>query len=63
ELVYCKSGLRLHHRWGDVVVTDEFTANRFLQICQNCTAVLCCRMAPLQKAQVTPADRHFGGSL
>ena len=24
----------------------------FLQICQNCTAVLCCRMAPLQKAQV-----------
>ncbi len=35
----------------------------FLQICQNCTAVLCCRMAPLQKAQVTPADRHFGGSL
>uniref|UniRef100_A0A8C2C6B1 Phospholipid-transporting ATPase n=1 Tax=Cyprinus carpio TaxID=7962 RepID=A0A8C2C6B1_CYPCA len=26
----------------------------FLQICQNCTAVLCCRMAPLQKAQVTP---------
>lgn len=26
--------------------------NLFLQICQNCTAVLCCRMAPLQKAQV-----------
>ncbi|KAI1898078.1 hypothetical protein AGOR_G00068640 [Albula goreensis] len=24
----------------------------FLQICQNCTAVLCCRMAPLQKAQI-----------
>ena len=24
----------------------------FLQICQNCCAVLCCRMAPLQKAQV-----------
>lgn len=24
----------------------------FLQTCQNCTAVLCCRMAPLQKAQV-----------
>lgn len=24
----------------------------FLSICQNCTAVLCCRMAPLQKAQV-----------
>lgn len=26
--------------------------NLFLQICQNCTSVLCCRMAPLQKAQV-----------
>uniref|UniRef100_A0A4W3J8E7 Phospholipid-transporting ATPase n=1 Tax=Callorhinchus milii TaxID=7868 RepID=A0A4W3J8E7_CALMI len=24
----------------------------FLQICQRCTAVLCCRMAPLQKAQI-----------
>uniref|UniRef100_A0A8B9LJQ8 Phospholipid-transporting ATPase n=1 Tax=Astyanax mexicanus TaxID=7994 RepID=A0A8B9LJQ8_ASTMX len=28
----------------------------FLQICQNCTAVLCCRMAPLQKAQVRQLD-------
>uniref|UniRef100_A0A8C9EKH2 Phospholipid-transporting ATPase n=1 Tax=Pavo cristatus TaxID=9049 RepID=A0A8C9EKH2_PAVCR len=26
----------------------------FLQICLKCTAVLCCRMAPLQKAQVFP---------
>lgn len=24
----------------------------FLDICRNCSAVLCCRMAPLQKAQV-----------
>lgn len=24
----------------------------FLEICRNCSAVLCCRMAPLQKAQV-----------
>ncbi|XP_054127488.1 phospholipid-transporting ATPase IH isoform X2 [Melozone crissalis] len=24
----------------------------FLNICRNCTAVLCCRMAPLQKAQI-----------
>lgn len=30
----------------------------FLQICQNCTAVLCCRMAPLQKAQVTLVELH-----
>lgn len=25
---------------------------KFLEICRNCSAVLCCRMAPLQKAQV-----------
>uniref|UniRef100_A0A8C3PA82 Phospholipid-transporting ATPase n=1 Tax=Chrysemys picta bellii TaxID=8478 RepID=A0A8C3PA82_CHRPI len=25
---------------------------RFLEICRNCSAVLCCRMAPLQKAQI-----------
>lgn len=25
----------------------------FLEICRNCSAVLCCRMAPLQKAQVS----------
>lgn len=24
----------------------------FLEVCRNCSAVLCCRMAPLQKAQV-----------
>ncbi len=29
----------------------------FLEICRNCSAVLCCRMAPLQKAQVT--ELHF----
>lgn len=27
----------------------------FLEICRNCSAVLCCRMAPLQKAQVIAA--------
>uniref|UniRef100_A0A4W3IPW7 Phospholipid-transporting ATPase n=1 Tax=Callorhinchus milii TaxID=7868 RepID=A0A4W3IPW7_CALMI len=26
--------------------------NIFLEICRNCSAVLCCRMAPLQKAQI-----------
>lgn len=33
----------------------------FLEICRNCSAVLCCRMAPLQKAQVSErlfADRR-----
>lgn len=31
----------------------------FLQICMKCTAVLCCRMAPLQKAQVTRYQLMF----
>ncbi len=29
----------------------------FLEICRNCSAVLCCRMAPLQKAQAR--EMHF----
>uniref|UniRef100_A0A8C1B7V4 Phospholipid-transporting ATPase n=1 Tax=Cyprinus carpio carpio TaxID=630221 RepID=A0A8C1B7V4_CYPCA len=38
--------------------TQEVTSNGgnykeiFLEICRNCSAVLCCRMAPLQKAQI-----------
>lgn len=24
----------------------------FMEVCKNCSAVLCCRMAPLQKAKV-----------
>uniref|UniRef100_A0A672S3Y9 Phospholipid-transporting ATPase n=1 Tax=Sinocyclocheilus grahami TaxID=75366 RepID=A0A672S3Y9_SINGR len=42
--------------------TQEGTSNGgnykeiFLEICRNCSAVLCCRMAPLQKAQVL---QHF----
>ncbi|XP_073676048.1 phospholipid-transporting ATPase IG isoform X2 [Garra rufa] len=34
----------------------------FLQICQNCTAVLCCRMAPLQKAQIVKMVKNCKGS-
>ncbi|XP_060783761.1 phospholipid-transporting ATPase 11C isoform X6 [Neoarius graeffei] len=34
----------------------------FLQICQNCTAVLCCRMAPLQKAQIVKMVKNSKGS-
>ncbi|KAM4621195.1 phospholipid-transporting ATPase 11C isoform 5-T5 [Polymixia lowei] len=33
----------------------------FLQICQNCTAVLCCRMAPLQKAQIVKMVKNSKG--
>ncbi|KAJ8390575.1 hypothetical protein AAFF_G00101810 [Aldrovandia affinis] len=34
----------------------------FLQICQNCIAVLCCRMAPLQKAQIVKLVKNSKGS-
>ncbi|XP_051513935.1 phospholipid-transporting ATPase IG-like isoform X2 [Myxocyprinus asiaticus] len=34
----------------------------FLQICQNCTTVLCCRMAPLQKAQIVRMVKNSKGS-
>uniref|UniRef100_A0A672ZP72 Phospholipid-transporting ATPase n=1 Tax=Sphaeramia orbicularis TaxID=375764 RepID=A0A672ZP72_9TELE len=36
--------------------------NLFLQICQNCTAVLCCRMAPLQKAQIVKMVKNSKGN-
>ncbi|XP_061455087.1 phospholipid-transporting ATPase IG isoform X2 [Rhineura floridana] len=34
----------------------------FLQICLKCTAVLCCRMAPLQKAQIVRMVKCSKGS-
>ncbi|XP_073083965.1 phospholipid-transporting ATPase IG isoform X5 [Manis javanica] len=34
----------------------------FLQICLKCTAVLCCRMAPLQKAQIVRMVKNLKGS-
>ncbi|XP_029463630.1 phospholipid-transporting ATPase IG isoform X2 [Rhinatrema bivittatum] len=36
--------------------------NIFLQICQRCTAVLCCRMAPLQKAQIVKMVKNIKGN-
>ncbi|XP_030066223.1 phospholipid-transporting ATPase IG isoform X3 [Microcaecilia unicolor] len=36
--------------------------NIFLQICQRCTAVLCCRMAPLQKAQIVKMVKDIKGN-
>ncbi|XP_053328635.1 phospholipid-transporting ATPase IG isoform X1 [Spea bombifrons] len=36
--------------------------NIFLQICQKCTAVLCCRMAPLQKAQIVKMVKNIKGN-
>ncbi|XP_062998032.1 phospholipid-transporting ATPase IG isoform X2 [Elgaria multicarinata webbii] len=34
----------------------------FLQICLKCTAVLCCRMAPLQKAQIVRMVKNSKGN-
>lgn len=31
----------------------------FMEVCKNCSAVLCCRMAPLQKAKVLLSCKHF----
>ncbi|XP_052470579.1 phospholipid-transporting ATPase 11C isoform X1 [Carassius gibelio] len=43
---------------------DDASQNKsfFLQICQSCTAVLCCRMAPLQKAQIVKMVKNSKGS-
>uniref|UniRef100_A0A6I8N4I1 Phospholipid-transporting ATPase n=1 Tax=Ornithorhynchus anatinus TaxID=9258 RepID=A0A6I8N4I1_ORNAN len=43
----------IHQEYG-LIIDDSSSSNYksiFLQICLKCTAVLCCRMAPLQKAQ------------
>uniref|UniRef100_A0A6I8P7X1 Phospholipid-transporting ATPase n=1 Tax=Ornithorhynchus anatinus TaxID=9258 RepID=A0A6I8P7X1_ORNAN len=45
----------LHDVLFELSKTDGSTSNYrelFLDICRNCSAVLCCRMAPLQKAQI-----------
>uniref|UniRef100_A0A667YQ07 ATPase phospholipid transporting 11C n=1 Tax=Myripristis murdjan TaxID=586833 RepID=A0A667YQ07_9TELE len=47
---------RLHE-----LLLDYHKKSLFLQICQNCTAVLCCRMAPLQKAQVMKMVKNSKG--
>lgn len=31
----------------------------FMDVCRNCSAVLCCRMAPLQKAKVYLCYKKF----
>uniref|UniRef100_A0A8C9Y1H5 Phospholipid-transporting ATPase n=1 Tax=Sander lucioperca TaxID=283035 RepID=A0A8C9Y1H5_SANLU len=37
---------------GSLKVLKRNYREIFLEICRNCSAVLCCRMAPLQKAQI-----------
>ncbi|XP_015237447.1 PREDICTED: phospholipid-transporting ATPase IG isoform X2 [Cyprinodon variegatus] len=49
-----------------MVLSSESNSSRyknlFLQICLNCTSVLCCRMAPLQKAQIVKLVKNSKGS-
>jgi magnesium-transporting ATPase (P-type) len=35
------------------ILADEELQEHFLQVCINCSSVLCCRVSPRQKAQVT----------
>ncbi|GAB1302818.1 Phospholipid-transporting ATPase [Apodemus speciosus] len=46
--------------------SQDYSSNNyksiFLQICMKCTAVLCCRMAPLQKAQIVRMVKNLKGS-
>lgn len=35
----------------------------FMEVCKNCSAVLCCRMAPLQKAKVPVFGPHIQNHL
>ncbi|XP_018598718.1 phospholipid-transporting ATPase IG-like isoform X1 [Scleropages formosus] len=42
--------------------TGSHYKNLFLKICQSCTSVLCCRMAPLQKAQIVRMVKSSKGS-
>ncbi|XP_075902845.1 phospholipid-transporting ATPase 11C isoform X2 [Nelusetta ayraudi] len=45
-----------------MVLNTSHYKSLFLQTCQNCTAVLCCRMAPLQKAQIVKMVKNSKGS-
>lgn len=39
------------------ILADEALQEQFLQVCINCSSVLCCRVSPRQKAQVTTLVR------
>jgi magnesium-transporting ATPase (P-type) len=39
------------------VLAEEELQERFLELCINCSSVLCCRVSPRQKAQVTTLVR------
>ena len=39
------------------ILAEDELQERFLQICINCSSVLCCRVSPRQKAQITTLVR------
>lgn len=39
------------------ILAEEELQERFLEVCINCSSVLCCRVSPRQKAQVTTLVR------
>jgi len=41
-----------------LLLVMDFCANQFVRIGKRCVAVLCCRMSPLQKAQVVKLVKH-----
>ncbi|XP_025080273.1 probable phospholipid-transporting ATPase IF isoform X3 [Pomacea canaliculata] len=55
EYVLIIDGQSLHH-----VLANHQPALR--QLCSSCVAVLCCRMSPIQKAQVVRFVKHLAGA-
>lgn len=42
------------------VVLLRWNAKPFLQLCQSCRGVVCCRVTPMQKAQVVALVKSTG---
>jgi len=67
----CKKIVESHPDTEDLsLVVDGFTLSiilgmfdeEFLEICSHCMAVLCCRMSPLQKAQIVKLVKGSSGN-
>ncbi|XP_065055666.1 phospholipid-transporting ATPase IF-like isoform X1 [Rhopilema esculentum] len=43
---------------SSLLLVMEFCSDQFVRVGQRCVAVLCCRMSPLQKAQVVRLVKH-----
>lgn len=61
DAVVCLSRIKEDHVIQHGLVVDGASLSMalreheklFMEVCKNCSAVLCCRMAPLQKAKVS----------